>query len=586
MQYGEEKRTNILKQFGISEAKPVSTNVYEIHVNFFDRDRYDTIIKAFDEGELFDVDGSKVMDSEQAEALAIKYTYLRKGFSDDLQKGKLNTSHLVLKEVNVGGKQMHRWVDPNKDNAEHAQHGSKVEFEHKGQKVTGTVGGVQKTGEYAVKLDKEHGGGTIRKHPHQFESPHGQEQAKNFATKTHTAQLKKFVKNEDADPALKKIAEKELENREPKKKASTNDKGFDESKGDEDVTGKSEKIPDEENPNDSQKDTKNEKQANKDIKDGKLTDKEATKETGVPEKEVEEAEDGDGDINRRFKTFERFAKALAKGKTKSLIAYGSGGVGKTHTLTKTFEEQGMKEFKEGMDIGSKDYDYVKITGKATPAAVFQALYEHNGKTIMFDDCDSVLQQEDAINIFKGALDTSGDGTISFGSQRALKDSNGNAMPSRFDFNGRVAFVSNLPPDKVPQPLKSRSLRIDMTMTPEQTIDRIKHIAKDKEGKYQNLKFPGHDGKPMKYSHEELEAAIGFLDKYKNKTSDLNVRTIGSILSIIQEAKEDGDDDWQSDAKAMILSKSIDNKEDEIEKAFTELTGDEDEISKSFDYLTQ
>lgn len=462
-------------------------------------------------------------------------------FDTDLEKGgKMNTSHLVLKEVNIGGKTAHRWVNPNKDNQEYAQHGSDVEFQHKGQTIRGKVGSVLKTGEYHIKGED---GKNYAKHPHQFNSPHEQEKVQNFATRTPTENLKNFVKNPKSDPKLKEIAEKELKSRESGESKEPEAK-------------EKKQKPDKEKPSKTKDKTPN-----------KETVDEEAKQTGVSEKDAEEAEDGEGNINRRFKTFERFSRALAKGKTKSMIAYGSGGVGKTYTVTKELEAQGKKEFKDGMEVGSDDYDYVKITGKATPAAVYQALYEHNGKIILFDDCDSVLQHEDAVNLFKGALDTSGDGTIQYGTQRPLKDSNGNPMPNRFDFNGRVAFISNLPPEKVPQPLKSRSLRIDMTMTADQTIDRIKHIATDDKGQYQNLKFPGPDGKPVKYTHEDMESAINFLDKYKNKTNDLNVRTIGSILSIIHEAKEDGDDDWEDDAKAMVFSKALD-----------------DDLMKSLDYL--
>src|ERR1700677_693680 len=78
---------------------------------------------------------------------------------------KLNTSHLVLKLVAVNGKMAHRWVDP-ATGKEHAPHGSKISFEHHGKQMTGTVGTVIKSGEYAVKGDN---GVTYNKHRHQFD---------------------------------------------------------------------------------------------------------------------------------------------------------------------------------------------------------------------------------------------------------------------------------------------------------------------------------------------------------------------------------------------------------------------------------
>lgn len=260
----------------------------------------------------------------------------------------------------------------------------------------------------------------------------------------------------------------------------------------------------------------------------------------------------DYDINKRFKAFELYTKAVIAGKMKSMIAYGSGGVGKTYTVTKELEKAGKKPFDEDKMLpGDKDYDYVKITGKSTPTAVWKELSQHNGKIIVFDDNDAVLQNPDAINFFKGALDTSGDGTISYGTSKKLFDDEGNELPKRFKFTGRVIFISNLPPDKVPQPLKSRGYNVDLTMNKDQTMERLKHIATTSEGKLENLKFPGIDS----YSHKDMEEVLNHLGKVKDKMhADLSVRTIGSMLGIKQMADEVGED-WKEHASHMLFSKS-------------------------------
>lgn len=264
------------------------------------------------------------------------------------------------------------------------------------------------------------------------------------------------------------------------------------------------------------------------------------------------ATDENVDIKQRFKAFELFTKMVVTGKSKSMIAYGTGGVGKTYTVTKQFEEAGKQEFDEDhMKPGDEDYDYVKITGKATPTAVYKALYEHNGKILMFDDCDSVLKSPDAVNFFKGALDTSGDGTIAYGSSKKIKDDDGEDLPQRFKFTGRVVFISNLSNEEMPQPLKSRGLKVDLTMDKKQTIERIRQISQDPEGQYQNLKFPGIS----KYTHKELKAVVDYLDKHKDDIGDLNVRTVGKLLGIKQMAAEMGDHDWESYAEHEIFSKS-------------------------------
>lgn len=285
------------------------------------------------------------------------------------------------------------------------------------------------------------------------------------------------------------------------------------------------------------------------------------------------------DINERFQAFARFTKAVIKGAAKSLVAYGTGGVGKTYTVTHQMDIAGLKQFDEethapafttaeqdddddGEGRKSTDYDYVKITGKMTGPQVYKTLYQHNGKIILFDDCDSVLRDSGAINLFKGGLDSSGDGTISWGTSTGVKDEEGGKVPNRFKFHGRVIFVSNLPSSEVPQPIKSRALRADLSMTPEQTIERLRFIAKDKEGNYKNLKFPG----VKDYKSDDLKNIIDYLDEHKNVTSDLNVRTVGSLLAIKQIADEEGHD-WKKDASHMIFSKS---KSTDVEEDLTDV----------------
>ena len=269
-----------------------------------------------------------------------------------------------------------------------------------------------------------------------------------------------------------------------------------------------------------------------------------------------QSDDPKADVNKRFEAFARFTKSVMNGGMKSMIAYGTGGVGKTYTVTSQLEAAGKKAFDEDKHVpGDDDYDYVKITGKSTPTAVYKALFEHNGKIILFDDCDSVLQHEDAINLFKGALDTSGDGTISYGSAKAIKDDDGEPIPKRFKFDGKVMFISNLPSDKVPQPLKSRALRVDLTMSPEQTIDRIRYIATHPETKEMtNLRFPGI----KKYTTQDMKDVIQFIDDHKDILSDINVRTVGAMLAIKQQADKEGVD-WKEDAQHMVLSKAQQTK---------------------------
>jgi len=229
----------------------------------------------------------------------------------------------------------------------------------------------------------------------------------------------------------------------------------------------------------------------------------------------------------RWDSYQVFIDMVASGEgAKSMIAYGTGGVGKTFLMKKGLARHKMTEYTGDEMKGGPAYDYVKITGKSTPVAMYKSLYEHNNKVIVFDDCDSVLLDDTSINLFKGALDSTGDGTISYGSGKPIKGSDGENLPQRFAFKGRVIFISNLTPEQMPQPLRSRALTIDLTMTVDETIGRLKEIV-------QHMPFQNTEGEDVFVSPEDRESAMEFFVKYKDKISvdDLNARTLGQVALI-------------------------------------------------------
>jgi len=265
-------------------------------------------------------------------------------------------------------------------------------------------------------------------------------------------------------------------------------------------------------------------------------------------------------VDERWDAYDMFLDMVAGGMSKSCIAFGTGGVGKTYTMKQVMKRHNAVEYDpfEGQgDINVPDsYDYVKITGKSTPTAMFKALYEHNGKTIVFDDCDSVLQDETSVNIFKGALDTSGDGTVVYDSGRDIKTAKEgyynvkeqSIVPKRFKFNGRVIFISNLTPEQMPQPLvDSRSLAIDLSMSRDETIERLRAII-------DFMPIEDTDGREIPVSTEAKHAAVDFLDQYKDRIREgkLNARTIGNIVKIQAQATAMGRD-WKKMALAILAN---------------------------------
>lgn len=82
----------------------------------------------------------------------------------------------------------------------------------------------------------------------------------------------------------------------------------------------------------------------------------------------------------------------------SVIFTGAPGIGKTYTV--------MKEVMETYGLSEGD-DYVVIQGGTTTTKLFERLFVSYDKIVIFDDCDSMWKDAEAVNILKAALQTGG-----------------------------------------------------------------------------------------------------------------------------------------------------------------------------------
>jgi hypothetical protein len=212
---------------------------------------------------------------------------------------------------------------------------------------------------------------------------------------------------------------------------------------------------------------------------------------------------------------------VATGVQPSTIITGQGGLGKTYTVMKTLQANGLKDFNEvvqklpvGATIPMKTV-YVTIKGYSTPKGLYRTLFENQNATIVFDDCDSILKDPVALNLLKGALDSYGKRIISWNAESFGKDDD---LPRSFEFKGRVIFISNMDQDKIDQAIRSRSMMIDLSMTDDQKIDRMAHIAESEEF------LP-------EYTTEIKADALALIREVKDQAKEISLRTLISVAKI-------------------------------------------------------
>ena len=166
-----------------------------------------------------------------------------------------------------------------------------------------------------------------------------------------------------------------------------------------------------------------------------------------------------------FSNLERLTKMVARGIQPSLLVTGGPGLGKTYLVKKTLTESGLRE----------SYDFVHFKGRSTAAGMFITLYQNSDKVIVFDDCDSIFKDADAVNMLKAALDSYDTRKISYLTSKPLKDEMGDPIPTSFEFTGKVIFISNISQSAMDEAIKSRSFVSDISMNTEQMFTRIEQL---------------------------------------------------------------------------------------------------------------
>jgi hypothetical protein len=151
-----------------------------------------------------------------------------------------------------------------------------------------------------------------------------------------------------------------------------------------------------------------------------------------------------------FDNLTRLTKMVARGVQPSLLVTGGAGLGKTFLVKQTLQSCGLRE----------SYEFVHYKGRSTAAGMFITLFQNSNKIVVFDDCDSIFKDADAVNMLKAALD--------------------DPIPTTFEFTGKVIFISNISQSALDEAIKSRSFVADIALTTQQMFERIESLMQKME----------------------------------------------------------------------------------------------------------
>lgn len=267
----------------------------------------------------------------------------------------------------------------------------------------------------------------------------------------------------------------------------------------------------------------------------------------VATKEVDVAETDEQAMERiatRFAVLDEMSKACIEGSIRGMIVTGPPGVGKSHGVTTQMEKATLFE-----QVAGKKLRYEIVKGTMSAIGLFALLYRYSNRknVLVFDDCD-IWEDQDAINILKGALDSGKTRRISYNKDsRLLRDE---GVPNTFDFNGSIIFITNNNFDsrrasKI-QPhleaLQSRSHFLDLTIdTDRDKMLRIKQVHRDAPGGL----FNDYD-----FSHGEGEVILDFMLEHKSKLRELSLRMALKIADLVKISPNN----WRMLAQSTVMKR--------------------------------
>jgi hypothetical protein len=204
-------------------------------------------------------------------------------------------------------------------------------------------------------------------------------------------------------------------------------------------------------------------------------------------------------IEQRFSILDDMTKAAIAGDIRAMIVTGPPGVGKSYGVEYQLEKAGLFDV-----MGNRKVKYEVIKGAMTPIGLYCTLYKHSDpkNVLVFDDCDSILLDDIALNILKAALDSGKKRRIHWNSDSAMLRREG--VPDCFDFKGSVIFITNLKFENLKskklqdhlEALQSRCHFLDLTLnTTRDKILRIRQIFR-KGDLFQDYDFTPEQGEEI------------------------------------------------------------------------------------------
>lgn len=193
----------------------------------------------------------------------------------------------------------------------------------------------------------------------------------------------------------------------------------------------------------------------------------------------------------RFDDMRYYINNVIAGIRPLALLCGAPGVGKTFRVKQNIKTAASRIHSGPME---QNVDWLLLKGSCTPTALYKSMhdYKNPGQLIVFDDCDSVFKDQEAINLLKAAYDSDDERWVSWNTAAPIPmpqelaeqcdDAVWNELknrweyPKQFLYEGGGIIITNFRAGQIDTAIRNRALICDLDFTTDEIIDLIRGLS--------------------------------------------------------------------------------------------------------------
>lgn len=231
-------------------------------------------------------------------------------------------------------------------------------------------------------------------------------------------------------------------------------------------------------------------------------------------------------IADRFEIMEEMTRACMTSAVRGMIVSGPPGVGKSYGITKELEKS---ELFTKLKQVAPTFEIIK--GAMTPIGLYTTLFRYSdpNNVLVFDDCDSILFDDLALNLLKAALDSGKRRKLYWNADSKYLEKEG--IPNSFEFKGAVIFITNVNFDHV----KSKKLKDHLAALKSRChyIDTAMHTERDKILRIKQIHATGMLFDHYHFQGDEGDQVVEFMLDNKERLNEISLRMATKIADLVK-----------------------------------------------------